>query len=107
MKSATITRHKLFKSALGAFIRSAGLQIIVVLLGAWRIGNLTGFRYLVNFIYTSILVPYMLAEITLSNVTRLSGNAIETLSWTAQFGTWFAIFYALLLWRSQQNKENG
>jgi len=105
MKFTTITQSIFFKAAVRALIGSIGLQIIVLFFGARNIGGLTGFRYLVNLIYTLLLVPYMLADVTLGNSTRLSGNAIETISWAAQFGLYFIIFYSLFLARGRGKKK--
>jgi hypothetical protein len=52
-----------------------------------------------------ILTPKIFTTLITSDV-RISANALEALSWVVQFGLWFAVFDAVLFWRSQWDKKN-
>ncbi len=88
-----------------ALIYSLGLQIVALLLCTLQLGDLAGFGKALSLICMLILTPKILTTLITSDV-RISANALEALFWVVQFGLWFAVFDAVLFWRSQWDKKN-
>ncbi len=83
-----------------ALIYSLGLQIVALLLCELKLGDFAGFGRVLNLIGMLILTPMIFTPLVISDA-GISANALEVLSWVVQFGLWFAVFDAVLFWRSQ------